>query len=137
MLLVQSHCTEIVLKKRGLQFTILELFKNDVLISCDVAKVFPSSLINNQFLEPLFNSNHYHRYIKHFASGTLVLHLNLDGVKWCQIPLPPIRLLNKYSEFRKDVDKKIALAIIENKNLSKLRDWLLPMLMNGQVTVKN
>ncbi len=32
---------------------------------------------------------------------------------------------------------KISLNQRENKKLSELRDWLLPMLMNGQVTVKD
>ena len=77
----------------GKAFTIPALFDQDILISCDVAKIAPSPLINNQFLEPLFNSSHYHNYIKHFASGTLVLHLNLDDVKWCKIPLPTKNLL--------------------------------------------
>lgn len=121
----------------GKAFTIPDLFEGDILISCDVAKVVPSELVNAQFLEPLFNSEHYHSYIKHFASGTLVLHLNLDGVNWCKIPLPPIEILNKYSELRTDIDKKLTLAIKENKKLTELRDWLLPMLMNGQVTVKD
>ncbi|EBW6088621.1 restriction endonuclease subunit S, partial [Salmonella enterica subsp. enterica serovar Enteritidis] len=31
--------------------------------------------------------------------------------------------------------KKIAI-LEENEHLAKLRDWLLPMLMNGQVTVR-
>jgi len=121
----------------GKAFTIPDLFDEDVLISCDVAKVVPSNAVNVQFLEPLFNSDHYHRYIKHFASGTLVLHLNLDGVNWCKIPLPPTEILNKYSELRAGLDKKLTLAIKENKKLTELRDWLLPMLMNGQVTVKS
>lgn len=120
----------------GKAFTIPDLFDEDILISCDVAKVVPSNSLNVQFLEPLFNSEQYHSYIKHFASGTLVLHLNLDGVNWCKIPLPPIEVLNKYSELRTDIDKKLTLAIKENKKLTELRDWLLPMLMNGQVTVK-
>jgi type I restriction enzyme, S subunit len=119
----------------GKAFTIPDLFDCNILISCDVAKVVPLNTINAQFLEPLFNSDHYHRYIKHFASGTLVLHLNLDGVKWCKIPLPPIKIIDKYSEFRKNIDKKLALTHRENKKLTELRDWLLPMLMNGQVTV--
>jgi type I restriction enzyme S subunit len=121
----------------GKAFTIPDLFDDDILISCDVAKVIPSSLVNAQFLEPLFNSEHYHRYIKYFASGTLVLHLNLDGVNWYEIPLPPIDILNKYRRLRKDIDKKLTLAIHENKQLVELRDWLLPMLMNGQVTIMN
>ncbi len=37
--------------------------------------------------------------------------------------------------FDKILDK-IILNRLENKNLSELRDWLLPMLMNGQVKVK-
>ena len=120
----------------GKAFTIPKLFDGDILISCDVAKVVPSDKLNKQFLEPLFNSEHYHSYIKHFASGTLVLHLNLEGVKWCKIPLPPIEVLNKYAELKQNVDKKIALSIKENQQFEELRDWLLPMLMNGQVTVK-
>lgn len=119
----------------GKAFTIPTLFKQDILMSCDVAKIVSSPLINSQFLECLFNSSYYHNYIKHFASGTLVLHLNLDGVKWCKIPLPPKSLLDRYSEFRKNINQKISLLIKENKELSELRDWLLPMLMNGQVTV--
>lgn len=34
------------------------------------------------------------------------------------------------------ITKKIELNIAENQKLAELRDWLLPMLMNGQVTVK-
>ena len=32
---------------------------------------------------------------------------------------------------------KIALNLAENEQLIKIRDWLLPMLMNGQVTVQD
>ena len=121
----------------GRSFTIPDLFDGDILISCDVAKVVPSDRINKRFLEQLFNSVHYHDYIKHFASGTLVLHLNLDGVKWCKIPLPPVELLNKYSLLKQNFDEKISQSIKENIKLSNLRDWLVPLLMNGQVTVKD
>jgi len=43
-----------------------------------------------------------------------------------------IKTFNKYIQFR----DMIAHNIIENQKLSELRDWLLPMLMNGQVSVK-
>lgn len=120
----------------GKAFTIPHLFNKDVLISCDVAKIVPSTLIDEQFLEMLFNSDNYHNYIKYFASGTLVLHLNLDGVKYFKIPLPPKSLLNKYREIRKNINSKITIAIKENVELERLRDWLIPMLMNGQIIVK-
>ncbi len=35
-----------------------------------------------------------------------------------------------------NLQEKKQLALAENQQLSRLRDWLLPMLMNGQVTVK-
>lgn len=121
----------------GKAFCIPDLFDDDVLISCDVAKVISTGKLNSEFLEQLFNSDYYHSYIKHFASGTLVLHLNLDGVNWCKIPLPPKSLVDKYGAIRKEVNRKITLSIRENERLSNLRDWLLPMLMNGQVTVND
>ena len=43
-------------------------------------------------------------------------------------------------EFGIVIDSWIKTSITkqkENKSLSKLRDWLLPMLMNGQVKVKD
>lgn len=48
---------------------------------------------------------------------------------------PDERVLTKYAEFVKpNFEKRIAI-LDENEKLAQLRDWLLPMLMNGQVTV--
>lgn len=35
------------------------------------------------------------------------------------------------------VFEKIGLNIRENQKLTELRDWLLPMLMNGQIKIKD
>ena len=35
------------------------------------------------------------------------------------------------------IQGKKQTALAENQQLSELRDWLLPMLMNGQATVKD
>ena len=45
-------------------------------------------------------------------------------------------LLDNFSKTLNYVFDKIAVTQKENKKLECLRDWLLPMLMNGQVTVK-
>ena len=45
-------------------------------------------------------------------------------------------LLDKFSNILAPIQRKKELIIIENQELAKLRDWLLPMLMNGQVRVK-
>ena len=46
------------------------------------------------------------------------------------------RLLEKYDELVTNYNKMIFDRSLENRELIRLRDWLLPMLMNGQVTVK-
>ena len=119
----------------GKAFIIPNIFEDGVLISCDVVSVI-SERLNKFYLEQLFNSTYYHSYIKYYASGTLVLHLNLNGINWFNTILPPVGLLNQFEKFCKPILKKKVVILKENKQLIELRDWLLPMLMNGQVTVK-
>ena len=111
------------------------IYEKDVVLSCDIAKVICKNSLDKFFLEKLFNSESYHNYIKGFASGTLVLHLNTDGMDWYKLCIPPKNILNKFSDFMKNIQKKKDLTIKENKNLTQLRDFLLPMLMNGQARV--
>lgn len=119
----------------GKAFVIPNIFQTKPLISCDVASV-SSARFGNSYLEQLFNSTHYHEYIKHFASGTLVLHLDLNGVNWFKSFIPPAELLARYEAACEQLLKQRDIVIKENLLLEQLRDWLLPMLMNGQVTVK-
>ncbi len=49
--------------------------------------------------------------------------------------IPPEELLMKFEETVGTFFKKTTLNTTENQRLSNLRDWLLPMLMNGQVKV--
>lgn len=118
----------------GKAFVIPDIFEEQPLISCDVAAVF-SETFTVGYLEQLFNSDSYHSYIKNYATGTLVLHLNLNGVSWFKTTLPPMTLLNRYEDYCKSLFKQRNITLKENIHLEELRDWLLPMLMNGQVTV--
>lgn len=52
------------------------------------------------------------------------------------IPIPPGKLLDKYEKLVANNIKKATINTKENQNLTQLRDWLLPMLMNGQISVK-
>jgi len=48
---------------------------------------------------------------------------------------PQKETLTKFSAILESSVEKILNNSIENQQLSNLRDWLLPMLMNGQVKV--
>ena len=43
----------------------------------------------------------------------------------------------QYQELFDKMLAKIEISVIESRKLTLLRDWLLPMLMNGQVVVAN
>lgn len=51
------------------------------------------------------------------------------------LPLPPDELLLKYEKTVSPLFKRMTNNTKKNQHLTQLRDWLLPMLMNGQVTV--
>ena len=52
------------------------------------------------------------------------------------LPIPDKELLDKFESKVEPLFRKMNSNTEENDELAKLRDWLLPMLMNGQVTVK-
>lgn len=106
------------------------------LYSMDLAKV---NIITNDltdiYLYMTLRTDFYHKYIKYFASGTNVLHLNLDGILWHQTIIPPKELQLKFADIIRSFIQKQSEIINENSKLSELRDWLMPMLMNEQVKI--
>lgn len=52
------------------------------------------------------------------------------------VAMPPEDLAKKFYDFVSPLQSKKQTLLKENSELEALRDWLLPMLMNGQVTVK-
>ena len=68
--------------------------------------------------------------------GTQQPYAEWDGnMEKCTIPLPPAELRRKYSQMISDYIDVVIERNLENKQLASLRDFLLPMLMNGQVKV--
>lgn len=112
-------------------------YRGELVYSMDVAKIIPLNGMTSSYLLMLFNSEHYHNYIKHYASGTLVLHLNIDGVRWYKTQIPDSSLLKKFHDLYTPIATRISATQSENQKLIELRDWLLPMLMNGQIRIKD
>ncbi|MDW3080854.1 restriction endonuclease subunit S [Vibrio sp. 1403] len=52
------------------------------------------------------------------------------------VVMPPKDLAEKFFQFVSPLQEQRQKKLKENAELAGLRDWLLPMLMNGQVTVK-
>ena len=105
--------------------------------STDIAKLIPNETeLNPIYLYMALRTEYYHNYIKKWASGTNVLHLDLTGLDWYKMWFPPKSLQDKFAETILLFENKKFKIMIENRELTSLRDFLLPMLMNGQVKVK-
>lgn len=71
--------------------------------------------------------------IKNECLGTNINNLNGSLVKGFKLVIPPSNLLKKFNEKVFSIYEMIGINHKQNQQLSALRDWLLPMLMNGQV----
>ncbi|MBA2711170.1 MAG: restriction endonuclease subunit S [Tatlockia sp.] len=70
-------------------------------------------------------------------SDSAVPGLNRDRALDVNVLLAPINLIETFCVILDSMFIKMANCRRQNQKLSELRDWLLPMLMNGQVTVKD
>lgn len=69
------------------------------------------------------------------VSRTTVGHLSDKDLKALSIIIPSKEVLSSISSIYNGLLKRMIQTQNENQHLTALRDWLLPMLMNGQVTV--
>ena len=67
---------------------------------------------------------------------TTMGHITQDHLKQAKIVVPPIELISKLDTKLQPIMLKQQILENQNQELTQLRDWLLPMLMNGQVKVE-
>jgi len=121
----------------GKSILVPDIFDNDVVSSMDVCTVFADDEMNKYYLNMLFKQKFYRKYITGFANGTKIKHLDINGMLDFKFTVPDKSVLNKYTGFAKACEEKKSELQRENRDLAALRDFLLPMLMNGQVTFKD
>jgi len=83
-----------------------------------------------------FVNNYNFEKIKDILSnGATQEAINNDSMAYIPLIIPNGNILKEYHKKVFEIYKKIYLNQIENQKLAELRDWLLPMLMNGQIKV--
>ncbi len=70
------------------------------------------------------------------GNGTTFGSITKDILFDMSVVIPTNPLLCEFEKHVKPIETKIQVCEQENRELTKLRDWLLPMLMNGQVRVE-
>jgi type I restriction enzyme S subunit len=87
-----------------------------------------SSFIEHSYFETLKDT---------LAHGATQEAVNNDDLTGISIVIPSTRVLRLFHERTQSIYSQISKNICENQELTQLRDWLLPMLMNGQATVQD
>lgn len=75
--------------------------------------------------------------IKNGSGGTIMKNVNQGVLNDLQIALPHESILNCFNEKIELIFEKIKNLTKQTQELAQLHDWLLPMLMNGQVKVED
>ena len=70
------------------------------------------------------------------GNGTTFGSITKDTLFEMKVVIPRRDQIKSFEEMVQPIEQKIRVAEQENRELTKLRDWLLPMLMNGQATVE-
>lgn len=70
------------------------------------------------------------------SHGATMQGIGNDDLKLIKLVIPNKEVLTRYKKITEDIYKKMDLIRRENQKLIEVRDFLLPMLMNGQVSIK-
>jgi type I restriction enzyme S subunit len=74
------------------------------------------------------------RYMKNTISGSIQKFIGLSSLRETPI-ISNNTMVKRYNELTFPIFERLETVKLENQKLVELRDWLLPMLMNGQVKV--
>ncbi|MDH7914334.1 restriction endonuclease subunit S [Winogradskyella sp. SYSU M77433] len=145
--------TERTLTKKGAETQSNKyLDENDICVSCigtvGIIGFVGKKSQTNQQINTISTPKEYNRYYLfqylndffNFNSaakkGAVLSNMNKGDFEAIPVIDPDKYLKQIYFERVDNIFKTIANNIKQNQKLVALRDWLLPMLMNGQVTVK-
>lgn len=99
-------------------------------------RCFKISSLGYSVLIAYFSAKPYIKAREKNVTRTTVGHLSADDVQALSVLVPTEPEKQKFSAIFDDILNKICQTRSENEELAKLRDWLLPMLMNGQARVE-
>lgn len=88
-----------------------------------------------EYMASFIGSGYFENRKDILAHGATQEAVNNDDLGALYFVIPDPKTLQAFHKATRGIYAKISQNIIENRKLQKLRDWLLPMLMNGQATV--
>ena len=107
---------------------------NTGLLNQRVCKLMPQQTsISNLFV--LYLMKPELEFVQSYKTGTTVSHLGKADIDKFVVVLPPLKVVEECSKILDSILQRIKNISAESRNLSLLRDTLLPRLMSGEIEV--
>lgn len=116
-------------------FACVPIFEKQLTGSTGFAVLTPKTPIYREFNYIGLTSEFNIKRLSVIASGAAYPAVNPEAVAAMQIATPPLHLIEAFHRATSASFDLVENNQQQNQELTQLRDWLLPMLMNGQVTV--
>ena len=129
ILIVMSSGSKEHIGKNGVYY-----FEQDNAFGAFCSKITPKKVFF-EFVSIFLQSNNFRNYVKNQCLGTNINNLNNSHILHCPIVRPNDEYIEVFHKQIKLIYEKISCNVKQNHQLTQLRDFLLPMLMNGQVSV--
>lgn len=100
-----------------------------------LSKVVPQDEIMREYVRAYLSSDTIYNYLHSACIASTRASLNESNFDFLSIAIPDNDTLQKFNDFAKQIIIKQLEIKAENQQLTSLRDFLLPMLINGQVKV--
>ena len=132
--LVQKN--DILIARSGSPGSVRLIIDNDDVIYCGfIIHCLPFDENMRYFLT--FSLKKYEGTSATKTGGSILQNVSQDTLKALRFPIPPKNVLKQFNKQIVQLINLMQLSNKENQELASLRGFLLPMLMNGQVTFKD
>lgn len=136
---IEARCGDLVITNAGRVGDVARIPKGTV---CGIGRnmtAIRAINIDPIFMYYFFASSDMKAQIKaNTDKGSLFGSLNVRGIKQLIMAIPPEKseIINQFINVVRPIRENLEMLSLQSQELSILRDWLLPMLMNGQAQVE-
>ncbi|WP_305805370.1 restriction endonuclease subunit S [Stenotrophomonas sp. YIM B06876] len=94
-----------------------------------------TDMVSSEYLLMLLSSSEMKVFTRNSSAGSIHKGIRHSVLKSFALAYPGRRLVDEFSSLLRPMLQKTDNLDKQNRELTRLRDWLLPLLMNGQVRV--
>ena len=107
------------------------------IIANNLFKISPKQYVTNEYLYSALNSTDIQNYITQNATSSTMPAISFGTLNNQEILVADDKAIIEFSQYSDLIRKKQLNIIKENETLEKIRDTLLPKLMNGEIDLNN